>query len=249
MSTTTIKYDAAKSQSTAATVADFVRTNESELHDAPLTSIPGIGEVTAELFDDLEIVTARNLITKFRRFNRSNRTHDDVSQRFFQWLREEIGGSFNKHTVTEAVETWVLEHAAAADEASDDDDDGDEIKYDPSKSGTSVSLVADFCRMSTRDLRNAELTLVPGIGGASADLFEEAGISTVKELIQKYKSFARRNKKSAPEKFFQWQRANIGGTYNKHSVTNAVENYFLETIHEEPWTAALVIKWIYIYII
>ena len=36
------------------------------------------------------------------------------------------------------------------------------------------------------------------------------------------------------QKFFQWQRANIGGTYNKHSVTNAVENYFLETIHEEP---------------
>ena len=46
------------------------------------------------------------------------------------------------------------------------------------------------------------------------------------------------------QKFFQWQRANIGGTYNKHSVTNAVENYFLETIHEEPWAAALVIKWI-----
>ena len=230
MSTTTIKYDAAKSRSTAATVADFVRTDESEL-DAPLTTIPGIGQTTAELFDDL--TTARMLITKFRRFNRSNRTHDDVSQRFFQWLREEIGGSFNKHTVTEAVETWVLEHAAAAaDEATDDDDD--EIKYDPSKSGTSVSLVADFCRMSTHDLRNAELTLVPGIGDASADLFEEAGISTVKELIQKYKSFARRNKKLAPEFFFQWQRANIGGTYNKHSVTNAVENYFLETIHEEP---------------
>ena len=231
MSTTTIKYDAAKSRSTAATVADFVRTDESELHDAPLTTIPGIGEVTAELFDDL--ATAQELITKFRRFNRSNRTHDEVAQRFFKWLREEIGGSFNKHTVTEAVENWVLEHAAAAaDEATDDDDD--EIKYDPSKSGTSVSLVADFCRMSTHDLRNAELTLVPGIGGASADLFEEAGISTVKELIQKYKSFARRNKKSAPEFFFQWQRANIGGTYNKHSVTNAVENYFLETIHEEP---------------
>ena len=229
---TTINYDAQKSQSTAATVADFVRTDESELHDAPLTSIPGIGGVTAELFNDLDITTARNLITKFRRFNRANRTHDDVSKRFFHWLREEIGGSFNKHTVTEAVETWVLEHAAA-DEASEDDD-ADEIKYDPSKSGTSVSLVADFCRMSTRDLRNAELTLVPGIGDASADLFEEAGISTVKELIRKYKSFARRNKKSAPEKFFQWQRANIGGTYNKHSVTNAVENYFLETIHEEP---------------
>jgi predicted flap endonuclease-1-like 5' DNA nuclease len=229
---TTINYDAQKSQSNAATVADFVRTDESELHDAPLTSIPGIGGVTAELFNDLDITTARNLITKFRRFNRANRTHDDVSERFFQWLREEIGGSFNKHTVTEAVETWVLEHAAA-DEASDDAA-ADEIKYDPSKSGTSVSLVADFCRMSTRDLRNAELTLVPGIGDASADLFEEAGISTVKELIRKYKSFARRNKKSAPEKFFQWQRANIGGTYNKHSVTNAVENYFLETIHEEP---------------
>ena len=209
-----------------------MRTDESELHDAPLTSIPGIGGVTAELFNDLDITTARNLITKFRRFNRANRTHDDVSKRFFQWLREEIGGSFNKHTVTEAVETWVLEHAAA-DEASDAAA-ADEIKYDPSKSGTSVSLVADFCRMSTRDLRNAELTLVPGIGDASADLFEEAGISTVKELIRKYKSFARRNKKSAPEKFFQWQRANIGGTYNKHSVTNAVENYFLETIHEEP---------------
>ena len=227
MSTTTIKYDAAKSRSTAATVADFVRTDESELHDAPLTTIPGIGQTTAELFDE---TTARKLITKFRRFNRSNRTHDEVAQRFFKWLREEIGGSFNKHTVTEAVENWVLEHVTAAADASS----SDEISYDPSKSGTSVSLVADFCRMSTHDLRNAELTLVPGIGGASADLFEEAGISTVKELIQKYKSFARRNKKSAPEFFFQWQRANIGGTYNKHSVTNAVENYFLETIHEEP---------------
>ena len=227
MSTTTIKYDAAKSRSTAATVADFVRTDESELHDAPLTTIPGIGQTTAELFDE---TTARKLITKFRRFNRSNRTHDEVAQRFFKWLREEIGGSFNKHTVTEAVENWVLEHVTAAADASS----SDEISYDPSKSGTSVSLVADFCRMSTHDLRNAELTLVPGIGGASADLFEEAGISTVKELIQKYKSFARRNKKSAPEFFFQWQRANIGGTYNKHSVTNAVENYFMETIHEEP---------------
>ena len=230
MSTTTIKYDAAKSRSTAATVADFVRTDESELHDAPLTTIPGIGEVTAELFDDL--ATARELITKFRRFNRANRNHDEVAQRFFKWLREEIGGSFNKHTVTEAVENWVLEHVTAAADASS----SDEISYDPSKSGTSVSLVADFCRMSMRDLRNEELTTVPGIGDASAELFEEAGIRTVKELIRKYKSFARgRNKHLAAEKFFQWQRANVGGTYNKHSVTNAVENYILETIHEEPW--------------
>ena len=133
MSTTTIKYDAAKSQSTAATVADFVRTNESELHDAPLTSIPGIGEVTAELFDDL--ATAQELITKFRRFNRANRNHDEVAQRFFKWLREEIGGSFNKHTVTEAVENWVLEHVAADASSSDE-----EINYDPSKSGPGDKL-------------------------------------------------------------------------------------------------------------
>jgi predicted flap endonuclease-1-like 5' DNA nuclease len=231
MSTTTIKYDAAKSQSTAATVADFARTDECELHDAPLTTIPGIGEVTAELFNDHQISTARKLVTKFRRFNRANRNHDEVAQRFFKWLREEIGGSFNKHTVTEAVENWVLEHVAAAADASSSTD---EISYDPSKSGTSVSLVADFCRMSMRDLRNEDLTTVPGIGDASAELFEEAGIRTVKQLIRKYNSFARGRKNLAAEKFFQWQRANVGGTYNKHSVTNAVENYILETIHEEP---------------
>ena len=55
-----------------------------------------------------------------------------------------------------------------------------------------MSLVTDFCRMKMCDLPNKELTTVPGIGNASAELFEEAG---------------------------------IGGTYNKHSVTNAVENY------------------------
>ena len=45
--------------------------------------------------------------------------------------RPEIGGSFNKHTVTEAVKNWVLEHVAADASSSDE-----EINYDPSKSGT-----------------------------------------------------------------------------------------------------------------
>jgi len=57
-----------------------------------------------------------------------------------------------------------------------------------------------------------------------------------------YKSFARgRNKKLVTEKFFSVAGCymfDVDGTYNKHSVTNAIEIYtlwyILETIHEEP---------------
>ena len=54
-----------------------------------------------------------------------------------KWMvtRPEIGGSFNKHTVTEAVKNWVLEHVAAETSSSDE-----EINYDPSKSGPGDKL-------------------------------------------------------------------------------------------------------------
>ena len=216
-------YDCEKSKTTAENLAEFVRTDIT--NDTPLNDVPGVGNATIELFENLNINSVKDLVTKFKRFNRKNRTHEDVAQRFFQWLTDEVGGRSNKHTICEAIETYVDEQLMKMDE-----DDEETDVFDVAKSVLTSTAVVDFCRLDID--KNEDLTGVPGIGDASVALFQEQGINTIKDLIKKYKSFYRRG--NGNDKFYKWQKKKVGGRFNKHSVTCAIENYYLEMKQEEP---------------
>ena len=220
---TSIQYDIQKSASTSAAVADFVRT--SDLRGAALTAIPGVGEATAELLKEHNLNNPKDVVSKFNRFNRSNRTHSDVSERFFQWLRDQVGGGSNKHTITEAIETYVEEQMMEEEQEEHD------IVYEANLSNCRAETVATFVRSEL-----GSLTDVPGIGQNSVALFAQVGIHDAQDLVNKYRRFQRRTKddEEAAQRFFQWQRSNVGGRFNKHTVTEAIQSRFLHGISEEP---------------
>ena len=233
----TIHYDRSKSNTSAERLKDFTSCEDDTMRYLETEGVPGIGKETSKAFALHGIESAKDLITKFNRFKRATRTHEDVAERFFQFLRLDVGGTANMHTICEAIETYVREvdekkaEAEAESESDEESDEEDAIMYDASMSKTRPSTLADFVRSPLTN--SSPLIDVPGIGAKSIRFFKAAGITNLKQLVQKYRTFARTYEDGeAAEGFFQWQREEVGGQYNKHTVTESLQTLYLERINE-----------------
>ena len=95
----TIHYDRSKSNTSAERLKDFTSCEDDTMRYLETEGVPGIGKETKKAFDLQGIESAKDLITKFNRFKRATRTHEDVAERFFQFLRLDVGGTANMHTM------------------------------------------------------------------------------------------------------------------------------------------------------